>query len=83
MFAVRACRKDGEKTAGHLPREISRLTKYLIDRGTKATAKLLSIHYRRLLSFEGGLEISCEVTVTIPASIKGHLLIQRYKNIGT
>ena len=32
MFAIRACRKDCEKTVGHLLREISRATKYLIDR---------------------------------------------------
>ena len=29
--------------------------------------------------FQGGLEIACEVTVTVPASIKGHLLMQRYE----
>ena len=77
MFAIRICRKDCEKTVDHLPRETSRPTKYLIDRGAKIIAKLSTIHYRRSLLFQGGLEISCEVTVTIPASIKGHLLMQR------
>ena len=83
MFAIRACRKDCEKTVGHLPREISSPTKYLIDRVAKITAKLSSIHYRRSPLFQGGLEIPCKVTVTIPASTKGHLLMQHYEKYGT
>ena len=43
--------------------------------------KLSSIHYRRSPLFQGGLEIACEVTVTILASIKGHLLMQRYEKM--
>ena len=31
--------------------------------------------------FQGGLEIACEVTVNTPASIKGHLLMQRYEKM--
>ena len=83
MFAIRACRKDCEKTVGHLLREISRPKKYLIDRGAKITAKLSCIHYRRSPLFQGGLEIPCKVTVTIPASTKGHLLMQHYEKYGT
>ena len=81
MFAIQTCRKDWEKIVRHLPREISRPTKCLIDKGEKITAKLSSIHYRRSPLFQGGLEIPCEATVTIPASIKGHLLIQRYEKM--
>ena len=72
MFAIRTCCKDCEKTVGHLLREISCPAKYLIHMG----AKLLSIHYRISPLFQGSLEIPCEVKVTIPATIKGHLLIQ-------
>ena len=61
--------------------EISRPTKFLLDRGAKVTAKLTSTHYRKSPLFQGGLEIACEVTVTIPASIKGHLLMQRYEKM--
>ena len=81
MFAILTCRKDCEKTVGHLPREISHPIKYLIDRGAKITAKLSNIHYRRSPLFQGGLEIACEVTATIPASIKGHLPMQRYEKM--
>ena len=79
LFAIRKCRKDCQKTVGHLPREIFRPTKYLIDRGAKITAKLSSIHYGRSLLFQGGLQIHCEVTIIIPPSIKDHLLMQRYE----
>ena len=30
---------------GHLPREISRLTKFILDRGVKITAEVISSHY--------------------------------------
>ena len=33
--------KDG-LIVGHLPREISRVTKFLLDRGAKGTAKIIS-----------------------------------------
>ena len=49
--------------------------------GVKITMKLSSTHYRMSPLFQGGLEISCEVTVTIPASIKGHLLMQPYEKM--
>ena len=66
---------------GHLPREISCPIKYLIDREVKITAKLSSIHYRRSLLFQGGLDIPCEVTVTISVSIKRNLLMQHYEKM--
>ena len=53
MFATRTCRKDCEKTVGHLPREISCPTKYLIDREAKITAKLSSVNYRKSRLFQG------------------------------
>ena len=81
MFAIWTCRKDCEKTVGYLLRETSRTAKYLIDRGAKLTAKLSSIHYTRSPLFQGGLDIPCKVTVTIPASIKGHFLMQRYEKM--
>ena len=81
MFAIRTCRTEDGITVGHLPREISRPTKFLIDRGAKVVAKLSATHYRRSPLFQGGLEIPCEVTVIMPGSIKGHILIQRYQQM--
>ena len=57
------------------------LEKFLLNRGAKVTAQLTGTHYRRSPIFQGGLEIPCLVTVTIPGSIKGHLLIQRYQQM--
>ena len=81
MFAINTCRLEGGQIVGHLPREISRPTKFLLDRGAKVTAQLTGTHYRRSPLFQGGLEIPCLVTVTIPQSIKGHMLIQRYQQM--
>ena len=47
----------------------------------KITAKLSSIHYRRSPLFQGGLDIPCEVTVTISVSIKRNLLMQHYEKM--
>ena len=81
MFAIKACRTEDNKTVGHLPREIYRPTKYLLDRGATVVAKLTATHYRRSPLFQGGLEIPCEITVSMPGSIKGHMLLQHYQDI--
>ena len=80
MFAIKTCRLSDNKTVGHLPREISRATKYLFDRA-KITATLSSSHYRRSPLFQGGLEIPCSVKVCLPDNIKGDMLIGKYKEI--
>ena len=81
MFPIKTCRLEGGQIVGHLPIEISRPTKFLLDRGAKVTAQLTGKHYKRSPLFEGGLEIPCLVTVIIPGSIKGHILIQRYQRM--
>ena len=68
-------------TVRHLPREISWPTKYLIDRGAKVTAKLSSTDYIKSPLFQGSLAIQCVATITLPTSIKGHMLMQRYKEM--
>ena len=63
-------RMNESKIVGHLPREISRATKFLLDRGANVTARLSSTHYRRSPLFQqGGLEIPC--------TVKGFLSCQR------
>ena len=56
MFAIKTCRLEGGQIVDHL-------TKFLSDRGGKVTAQLTGTHYRKSLLFQGGLEISCLVTV--------------------
>ena len=77
MFAIKTCRLEGGQIVDHLPREISRPTKFLLDREAKVTAQLTGTHYRRSPLVNGGLEIPCLVTVAIPGRIKGHRLIRR------
>ena len=81
MFAIKTCCLEGGQIVGHLPREMSRPTKFLLDRRAKVTAQFIGTRYRISPLFQGGLEIPCLVTVTIPGSIKSHMLIQRYQQI--
>ena len=43
--------------------------------------KLTETHYGKSLLFQGGLEIPCEVTVSMLGSIKRHMLLQHYQNM--
>ena len=53
-FAIKTVNESGE-IVGHLPKEISRVTKYFLDRGASMYCKLSSEHYRRPPSVQGGL----------------------------
>ena len=66
---------------GHLPREISRVTKLLLDRGAVAYAELTSTHYRRSQIMQGGLEMLCKVTVKLHGTVKKHMLLSRYMQL--
>ena len=69
------------QTVSHLPTEISRITKFLIDRGADVTAKLTSTNYRRFPLVQGGIEIPCLITVTMPVTILNQLLMERFKHL--
>ena len=45
-FAIKTVSENGE-TVGHLPKEISRITNYFLDRGASMYRTLSSEHYRR------------------------------------
>ena len=66
-----------------VPMEIARASKYLIDRGVVFMVELISTNYRRSPLVQGGLEIPAKVTVTLPGTVKNHLLINKYKEIVT
>ena len=80
-FAVKVCEKGKNEIVGHLPMEISRVTKFLLDRGANVSAKLTSSHYRRSPLIQGGIEIPRFVTVSMPGTVINQLLIQRYKRL--
>ena len=76
MFAIKMYKSIGQ-IVGHLPREISRVTKFLLDRGAVVQATLSTTHYKRSPLVQGGLEIACKVSVEMPGTIENHLLIDR------
>ena len=80
MFAVKTCDESG-RMVGHLPRELSRITKFIIDRGAKVTAQLLGTHYRRSPLIKGGLEIPCKISIAMPGTCVNLLLLERYKKL--
>ena len=63
----------------HLPREISRPTKFLLDRGAEIVAEIESSLYWRSHLIQVGLEIRCKVT--LPGTMKNHMLLSRYKEL--
>ena len=77
-FATKVCESGKEIPVGHLPKEISRVTKYMLDRGATATATLTSEHYRRSPLIQGGLEIPCKVSVIMSGTVSNPLVLEKY-----
>ena len=77
-FAIKVCEFGKEIPVRHLPKEISRGTKYLSDRGATATATLTSEHYRPSFLIQGGPEIPCKVKVTMPGTLSNLLVLEKY-----
>ena len=83
-FSVKTIRAIDNATVGHLTREISRPTKYLLERGATVKAVITCSYYRRSGElFQGDLEIPCSVTVSLPGTIRNHLLLDRYRELVT
>ena len=77
IFAIKTCQESG-RIVGHLPKELSRITMFLILRGAKVSAKLRERYYRRSPLVQGGLEVPCHIIVTLPATKKGGELLDAY-----
>ena len=70
---------DSRRTAGHLPVEISRTTKFLLDGGAEVIVKLTKTHFRRSPLFQGGLEIPQLVVAKMNGySVRNQMLFQKY-----
>ena len=65
----------------HLPREVSRITTFIIDRGVTVSVMITGMHYRRSILVNGGLEIPCKVSVPMPRTCLNLLLLERYKQL--
>ena len=79
MFGIKIC--DDVKIVGHLPMEISRSAKYLLDRGAVFTVEVTSTNYRRSPLIQGGLEIPTKLTVMMSVTLKYRLLMGKYNEI--
>ena len=66
-------------TVGHLSREVSQVKKFILDRGAKLTAALTSTNFRLSPLVQESLEIARKVTEKIPATIKNHMILDRFK----
>ena len=75
VFSIKVFKAESPgTTVGHLLMEISRITKYIIDRGAQVEVKVLGRHYRRSPLVQGGLEVPCRITITM----LGALLINSF-----
>lgn len=79
-FAIKVVKINGE-TVGHLPREISRITKFFLDRGASIEIELTSKHYRRSPLVQGGIEIACLVIAKMPATLRNTKIAEKYLSL--
>ena len=80
LFAMKICR-DAEfhpQIVGHLPLEISRFTKCLLDRGATITATFSSTYYQRSPPVQGVLEIPCLVNAKLIGTKKNKEILAKY-----
>jgi len=77
-FAIKTCRFNSDRIVGHLPIEISRITKFILDRGAKVEVKLRETHYRRSPLVQGGLEIPCDLELKMPNTLKNAAMLKKY-----
>lgn len=66
-----------EKIVEHLPQEIYRPTKFLLDIGAVMHAEILTVKYRNPPMLQGGLELSCIAFVSMPPAALNESLIGR------
>ena len=66
---------------GHLPKEISRITRYIMQYGATVTVRICDINYRRSPLIQGGLEISVEVMVCMPFNPKNKATLDIFKSL--
>ena len=80
MFTIKTCLEDGW-SVGHLPREFSRIFKFLLERSAFITAEIMLTNYRRLTLVKGGLEIPCKINVKMFSIVKNVELLNKFKEL--
>ena len=81
-LSIKVCESNNvQSVVSHLPMEISRITKFILQRGARVQPTVTGKHYWRSCLIQGGLEVPCLVTITMPGSIMNHLLIAWYEKL--
>ena len=71
----------GSSTIGHLPNEISRITRFIIHYGATVTVRVISTNHRRSPLVQGGLEIPVEVSVMMNSSETNSVALTKYEEL--
>ena len=77
---MKTCESVSDKIVGHLPTKISHPTKFLLQFGAVIKATLSSTNYRNSPLLQGGLQISCQGSVSMPATLKRQI-IEKFKDM--
>ena len=83
IFPIKVCETGGDRAVCHLPMEISRVTKFLIQRGANVMATVISDYYRRSPLIQGGLEVPCSIDVWLASTVANDACLKRYKELIT
>ena len=70
-----------ESTVGHLPKELSRFTRFVMLHGATVVAEVLDTHHRRSPLVQGGLEIPIQVTVRMDYSPQNKDALFKYESL--
>ena len=81
MCCIKVC-KNGT-IVGHLPREVSRPRKFMLDCRAIVKAQLNGFHYLKSPLFQGELEIPCFVTLTLLGTTQNHKSLRSFICIGS
>ena len=82
VFSIKVCKSNNAQgVIGHLPMEISRITKFILQRGARVQTTVTGRHYRCSPLIQCGLEVACLGTVTMSGNIRNHLLLARYEKL--
>ena len=70
-----------DSTVGHLPREISRATRFFLLRGGVVCAKVIEKNHRRSPLVQGGLKIPVQVTAEMDLTERNEAILEKYDQI--
>ena len=76
-FTIELVTLNGE-TVGQLPKELSPITKFYLDRGASMHVELTSKHYKRSPLVQGGMEIACLVVTRMSSTRRNTEITEKY-----